>query len=77
MAREKKKFKKTTVSFCTTKEVIEAIDAIRPAIQVETGKELSRSEVIEIALLRFFKSYNAYIEAKLKTLENNKNKEEK
>ena len=71
-----KKFKKVSVSFCTTKEVLEGLDAVGEAISEETGKSLSRSNVIEIALLRFFKQYNAYVEEKLKTLNNKENKEE-
>ena len=72
----KKKFKKKiTLSFCTTPEVAEALDAIGEVLGEETGKELSRSNVIEIALLRFFKQYNNYIEAKLKQ-ENKENKED-
>lgn len=70
-----KKRKKITLSFCTTKEVVEALDSVGEILGAETGRELSRSNVIEIALLRFFKQYNNYIEAKLKQ-ENKENKED-
>lgn len=70
-----KKNKKITVSFCTTKEVVEALEGCAEVIGAETGRELSRSNVIEIALLRFFKQYNNYIEEKLKQ-ENKENKED-
>lgn len=70
-----KKRKKITLSFCTTKEVAEALDSVGEILGAETGRELSRSNVIEIALLRFFKQYNNYIEAKLKQ-ENKENKED-
>lgn len=73
---KKKLKKKVTLSFCTTSEVAEALDAIGEVLGEETGKELSRSNVIEIALLRFFKQYNNYIEAKLKQ-QNKENKEDK
>lgn len=76
MANIKKKSKKRIVSFSTTKEVVEALDLIAVDMSEMTGQELSRSNIIEIALLRFLKHYNNYVEEKLKDSENKENKEE-
>lgn len=80
MARQKKEKKKVSVSFCTTKEVLEGVDAIAPVLSNMQGRELSRSEVIEIALLSLFKAFNKHVEeylTKQQKEENKENKEEK
>ena len=80
MARQKKEKKKVTVSFCTTKEVLEGVDTIAPVLSEMQGRELSRSEIIELGLLLLFKSFikaaNEDMEANQKQ-ENKENKEEK
>ena len=72
MPRAKKQNKKVVVSFCTTAEVLEGIDALKPTISEMQGRELSRSEVIELGLLLLFKSFMSHA----KEYEANTEKEE-
>lgn len=74
MARYKKQNKKVVISFCTTREVIEGVDALKPTLSEMQGRELSRSEVIELGLLLLFKSFMSHAKEDIEANQKQENK---